>query len=104
MWLPSPCRSVDNTVPLLYLRRQAVSPVVTSGCPKRSEDGCPCRSVDNTVPLLYPRRHGGNMWRTFPPLTPVGTRASAAFQANQQAKRKGTTLSPPNPAQKILKI
>ena len=24
------------------------------------------------------------MWRTLPPLTSVGTRASAAFQANQQ--------------------
>ena len=24
--------------------RKAVSPVVTSGCPKRSEGGCPCRN------------------------------------------------------------
>ena len=28
----------------------AVSSVVTSGCPKRSEGGCPCRNEDDTAP------------------------------------------------------
>ena len=54
----------------------------------------PCRSVDNTVPLLYiavPAQAGGIVRSDIrvPELceggSPVGTRASAAFQANKQA-------------------
>ena len=36
------------------LRGGAVSSVVTSGCPKRSEGGCPCRNEDVRRPLRKP--------------------------------------------------
>ena len=42
------------------------------------------------------------MWRT--PLTPVGTRASAAFQANQQANREGTKRSTPPKLKNVKRL
>ena len=58
-------RSVDNTAPLLYLRRQAVSPVVTSGCPSSARAG-----------------------------SPVGTRANTASQANQVRRNQAERPKP----------
>ena len=62
---PTGKRDCTRTVPQ---RGKAVSSVVTSGCPKRSEGGCPCRNEDDN--RLSKRNHAGQeITKEAPPPT-----------------------------------
>ena len=105
----------QGVVQTLSAAKQGEAERLCDGCPcVGAEEICgapsptyPCRSVDNAVPSLHlavPAQAGGIARSDIrvPELceggSPVGTRASAAFQANHQAKHEGAKRSiPPAP-------
>ena len=62
----------------LGTRGGAVSSVVTSGCPKRSEGGCPCRNEDERRPLEQSNLHKRR------PLRPYHLDTDGAFHLRDQ--------------------
>ena len=94
----------QGVVQTLSAAKQGEAERLCDGCPcVGAEEICgapspyPCRSVDNTVPLLHlavPAQAGGIARSDIrvPELceggSPVGTRASAAFQTDQQTSQQ----------------